>query len=538
MAKPKARPVSDEFLSRVSQSVAFRHWLNHPEQAPAPLDDRFAGLRQEIQAGASGQLGALNNPGGVASEIKDLFNRDVFGLPQNEESVSACMDRRDVVIGGTNDYRGLLDPQQSLTGWHLSTDGGRTLETEGLLPPVEIAGTQVPSGGDPIMVAGPDCTLYAASLNYDPGPDSFALPNGIGVYRTDVETLRDCDGGSDPACWPTRRAVSMANTPPPDPEAGDDLVFLDKEWMDVGHSGDAGTVMWVAYAEFTFPTDPLVEVPFTASIKAVRCNADLSSCTDPILISGDDTDVEFADVTIAEDGRTYITGSEVTGELEGEPQTFIHKLRVAQPGSTDFGRERIAAVEGEAIPFGGTLNANDFRVATYPKNAVRDVGDDNRVYVVWDACSERVIGENVCEEPVIKLVWSDDDGRNWTSEQIISKDGENYFPTIADDPKGNRLAVAYFTNRHDENFDHRQDVELVSLRPNGTVAKRKRLTRPSNEPNADPFLGGFFIGDYIEVDVVVGRVYTHFNANYRRIEALGEGIPVPQQDNFLDRRHL
>jgi hypothetical protein len=31
-------------------------------------------------------------------------------------------------------------------------------------------------------------------------------------------------------------------------------------------------------------------------------------------------------------------------------------------------------------------------------------------------------------------------------------------------------------------------------------------------------------------------VYAHFNANYRQVPFEGQGIPLPQQDNFLARR--
>ena len=35
-----------------------------------------------------------------------------------------------------------------------------------------------------------------------------------------------------------------------------------------------------------------------------------------------------------------------------------------------------------------------------------------------------------------------------------------------------------------------------------------------------------------------GIAYVGYNANYRTIELLGEGRPVPQQDNYLTKREL
>ena len=70
------------------------------------------------------------------------------------------------------------------------------------------------------------------------------------------------------------------------------------------------------------------------------------------------------------------------------------------------------------------------------------------------------------------------------------------------------------------------------------MARRQRLTPLSNDPEADPVLGGTFIGDYFEVAAHNGTGYVHFNANYVSIRLLGEGFPIPQQDNFLIRRAL
>jgi hypothetical protein len=465
-----------------------------------------------------------------AGPIEDLFNNDDTGLPQNEESVSVCRKSPKYVLGGTNDYRGILDPEGNFTGWHFSTNGGRSVANEGLLPPVEIAGEPIESGGDPVMVIEDrTCDLYAGGLNYDFLPDFDFVPNGIGIYKSDPKTLANCPGGTDPSCWPTRKAIVSTTDPG---------LFIDKPWFDVGESGDAGRVVWVAYAEFV--NDPDSPLGFSsASIKAVRCDGDLENCTDPILISGNDKDVQWADVTVAEDGRTYISWSEIQGELEQGPETFIHKLRIAEPGSTEFGPTRVIYKETKAIPFDpGFLHANDFRIATYPKNEVQVTGDDSRVFLVWDACRYRVFGETVCEEAVIKLSYSDDNGKSWTSPKTLSAGGDNYFPSIVDNPGDSRLAVAYFTNRFDSVFHNRQDVELVTINSSGGVLKRQRLTNLSNESEADPLLGGTFIGDYIEVEAEHGSAYVHYNANYRSEKLLGEGVPIPQQDNYLARARL
>jgi hypothetical protein len=540
-----------EFLSRVSGGVAVRYWAQHPEEAPARLAAGLAASESSARTFSDEEGGA----GG------DVFNADVFGVPQNEESITACRTSPNIVLGGTNDWRFIVDPEGDGAGWHFSNNGGRSLTNEGLLPAVTGSGGEtLPTCCDPVDVAGttnvagtdPGCGyLYASALAFNLDP--FGDPSGIALYRSTPEILATCDTSSDlsnPACWPTRRLVAEAEPPH----------FLDKEWFDVGVSSAPGEVeeevVWVAYADFTF--DAEAPLGFSnAEIFAVRCDRDLVTCTDPIPISEDDGDVQFADVTIAPDGRVYVSWTEIVCELdplldpdcsEGQfpQQTFIHKVRVAEPGSTDFGPERIVYIEEKPIPFGGFLHANDFRVATYPKNDVAMVDGDPRIFVVWDACGF-LPDPFICEEPLIKLRWSDNFGVTWQPPEplVLSKGGDNYFPSIVsnDASKEPTLAFTWFTNRFDRAFHNRQDVEFMTMDPDRPrVRGVRRLTRPSNESEADPILGGFFIGDYIEVFATGNRAWVHYNANYLHKTLFGpfgaEGIPIPQQDNFLARLRL
>jgi hypothetical protein len=519
--------------------------LRAPFFTPKNLTSRL----QAVRAMAGGEAAA----GGSGGHARGVFNDDVFGLPQNEESVDVCSTRPNVVIEGTNDYRGLIDPEGNFTGWHLSINGGRSLRNEGLLPPVQLLSDparQIPSGGDPVNVAGETneagtargCTyLYAASLAYNPA-DPFGDANGVAVYRSTPEILASCDttypNSANPECWPTRRLVAEA-------EAGSSH-FLDKEWFDVGVSGGAGEVVWVTYSDFVI--DFSAPLGFTgAEIFAVRCDRNLVTCTSPIPISEDDGDVQFSDVTVAPDGKVYVTWAQIIGELPSDPefpeQTFVFKMRVAEPGSTVFGPEQIVHVEDKPIPFAGFLHANDFRVATYPKHEVVPNGGGQRTFVVWDRCIFRPLAF-ICEEPEILLKYSDNDGATWSDPISVSRGGDNYFPALRwnEDRKRSRLALTWFTNRFDRGFHNAQDVEYTTLdtRRIRVAGGPMRLTRPSNETEADPLLGGVFIGDYIDVAALGRTAWIGFNANYRHEQLLGpfgvEGIPVPQQDNYLSIR--
>ena len=514
------RGSTDGLLAKLSQGAALGYLRAHPDKAPPQVAERLRATEQLASQRSAASLRAAKQ-GSVPSGVGVRFNDDKSGLPQNEESITAC-GQGTTVLGGTNDYRGLVDPKGNFTGWHLSTDGGQSLDNEGLLPPVREKGQAVESGGDPVAKAGPGCSLYMADLNFD---QDF-LPNGIGVYKSTPKTLANCPGGSDPSCWPVRRAVAVNSG---------DKVFLDKPWMYVGKSGGK-TFVWAVYTEFRCPDVGCESGDYLSnSIKAVRCDGNLKNCTRPIPISGNQKSTQFGDVTIGPDGRTYVTW-EQDNDLKTNfepPERMRFWIRVAPPGSTTFGPAHLVAKEPLNMGI-APLHANDFRVATYPKNEVTVMDGKPWVFVTWEGCKARPAGDSVCEEPRIKVVHSDDLGKTWSSPKVVSAGGDNYFPTISADRKSHKVAIAYYTNRFDPVFHNRQDVELATLNPaTSAVTDRQRLTSLSNESEADPSLGGLFIGDYIEAYASGGKALVHYNANYRSIRLLGSGQPVPQQDNFL-----
>jgi hypothetical protein len=523
-AAPAIAP--DDIETYISPSVILRYWLANPEQAPAML--RTPLRRVKALAAVTHRLPAPPRAAGPGV-LGDVFNLDASGLPQNEESVAVCHSNPQVVLGGTNDFRRAFELGAGITGWHLSLDGGRNLANEGLLPPLAVNGATRPSNGDPVVATSPACRLYAGSLNQNP-EDPFDGSSGIGVYRTTPARLASCPGGSATSCWPTRRVVATA------PRGH----MLDKEWLDVGPSGASGTVVWVVFADVKVDPSSGRE---TSSLKAVRCGTTLARCTSPVLISGSDRHAQLGDVTIGPDGRVYVTWSSLLNIEQfdpAHPPQVIHKLRVAGPGGTRFGPPRVIDRERRPI-FNFKLHANDFRVPPYAKNTVRIVAGRPRVFLIWEGCQARPFGF-ACEEPAIKLRYSDDLGASWSRTTVLSAGGDNYFPTIANDPAGPRLAAAWYTNRFDPRWHHRQDVELVGVDPaTATVASRQRVTPFSNEPDADPSpftANPGFIGDYIEAAAQGGSCFLHYNMNYRKEAFLGQGFPVNQQDNYLSKRRI
>ena len=531
--------ISQDYLLHLSESVALNYYAQHPSQRPPRLNAFADETNNPTRTTARSRQYCASNAN------KDVFSCDFIGFPQNEESIGSCPTNDQLVLGSANDYDGLLLDPTSLTGWYWSTDGGHSITNQGFLPPVVLPtfSREVPSGGDPVTFIPSGCdSVYAASLAFDFDTAPFGF-NGIAVYKSTPATLSSCGFFFDPACWPVRRVIAEA----------DGNVFNDKEWMFVGTQNGVRYV-WVTWTEFK--NDPTSPLGYTSSrIRAVRCDDNLVTCTPPIDISTTDDDVQFSDVTVGPDGRAYVTWARIDGELPGtpggtpgQPQTFTIKERTeTSPGSGVFGPEHVVYVERNAIPFGGFLHANDFRVATYPKSDVVKVNGAPRIFVVWDACTHRFL-DTSCEEPVIKLSYSlDPDGNTWSAPIVLSNGGDNYFPTISADRTytTSNVAVSWFSNYYDVGFHNGQDVQSVSINPlTGQSQGLKRLTGPqSNQSEADPLLGGAFIGDYIEGVLIKNRYYVHYNANYRQFRILGfepfisaglaSQFPLNQQDNYL-----
>lgn len=139
-----AAPASAPVAHKLSVAPLTRHFISNPQDAPAASREAFAEMRDLTQrAEAGGERRAAPKRAAAAASgpmRSQVFNKDTAGFPQNEESVTRCSSRPGVVLEGTNDYRGLLDPEENFTGWDFSTDGGRTVRREGLLPSLDFGG--------------------------------------------------------------------------------------------------------------------------------------------------------------------------------------------------------------------------------------------------------------------------------------------------------------------------------------------------------------------------------------------------------------
>lgn len=320
-----AAGANGNLLNGPSPVVGIRYYLAHPDAAPATLRPQFETGHRALADGH-----ALTARTGATRTSNHVFNRDTRGLPQDEEAVSACTRHPKLVISGANDYRGIKDQQGNFTGWYFSPDAGRSVQNEGLLPPVTTAsGAEVPSGGDPTFVFGNGCrSVYGASINYGSG-SLGQTPSVEAVYRSTPRKLGSCPQGgvggtlTHATCWPDRRSIAEA-------APGH---FIDKDWMTA-----AGKYVWIAFDDLSaFNADGNEEA---GVVEIVRCTTDLATCTQPIPLSTGQKVAEYPTVNVGPDGRTYVTWSEFFGDsFIGPAQRGW--MAVAEPGSLTFQRHPI-----------------------------------------------------------------------------------------------------------------------------------------------------------------------------------------------------
>ncbi len=502
-----------------SQVYAARYFQSHPDAAPDGLSPAYARLAAPSPSAHT----TTAAPGSVTPMVTTfgprVFNADALGLPQNEESGAACRTNTNDVLQGTNDYRGLVSATQNFTGYEFSNDGGATIKQDGQLPTVTIGGFTVPSGGDPVDRWSSTCSAFTSDIDFTTTSTGATQASGVVVRSSTAANLGTC---SSPAtCWPTRRIIDSTT-------AGAN--FLDKDWMDVGKSGST-EVVWVTYTKF---------VGSSAFIEAVRCNLALTSCTAPIQVSdagdtgGGTKFPQFSYVTIGKDGRVYVTYATFTMSSSSLATMTAIKLKIAAAGGTSFGAAKTVANPSAAIPLGGRLAADDFRVASVPKATVALIGATPRIFVTDEECAALVV--STCDAPQVKVRYSDNSGTSWSTLTFGAAGFDNYFPTISTDTSTtpNKIALGWYTSVNDATNHHRYDVNFASFPADlSSAATVTRVTSAANEPDADPVLGGQFIGDYFEVFAAGGHVWVNFNQNKRPQKLLASGLAVLQQDNYL-----
>ncbi len=503
--------------------------------------------------------------------------------PQDEESVAffpggGLLGQTDLVVGGANDFRG---PGTSGYYAHIGLADNCSANYDGNLPPVTLpigTGLMLSGGGDPVIIANTNNdTVYYEDLRFGFGfTPGFTGGTSVGIMRNTAGNLKsaNCPNGTHTpvqasACWPlaNRKVVATHLL------GGPQFFFDDKEHGVVDDrpagAGAGASDLYITFTRFERLT-AVTPNRAVSRIFLVTCKSDLSMCESPeqlisggnLTTGGGDEQTQFSHITMRPDGSGNFTISYINILGNFFTQTFQIKYvtctanPLGAPNPAICSAPTLVTTETQPLRFGWFLAAEDFRTATYPTHAHQVQGDGTiQTYVTWAKCKVAPLGSPffVCPDADVAIIAADTTANPaaplWGAvAPVDSGPQDQIFPWMARDASTDTLNIAYYSATGDPP-NHRHQLMLSQIAPGlgpaGNVPNPIVSDGPEtdfNEPAADPFLGGFFFGDYIGVTAgpnvinpIAGasRIYMHFTANDRF--GLYNGIPAQQQDNHLVR---
>jgi hypothetical protein len=515
---------------------------------------------------------ACNTPAGAKFNLEPASGSPGvgFAVPQNEQSVDFLRQGgiagSDLVIQGSNDYRGIYEASQVAsplpnswgfgdTGYYVHRTGsGCAPDFEGALPSIvyQPSGEILYSAGDPVIAV--DATrnkVYAADLRFG------GTVTGLGLFATTVAGLNDAttcpngthltgpDGKDTTAarCWPMQTLVN----------AQSDLQFFsDKPHMrpDERISGVGAGDVYVTWTNFDL-TNGLSQI----EIEACNFSTVKPICSPAKIISAGDTLTQFSHIAVRPDGvvtLTYINLNIIDlGRDNYFRQTFDIKYLSCTPNGAPkaptCSSPSLITTELQPLVFGGSLVANYFRVDTYPVHDQRLNGDHYDEFVVWSRCKADpyfLMGDWLvitCNDADLVMTSSATDGAGnplgWSPiGDLTSKAHDQLMPWIKTDHSRDVVNISFLSAERDPNGHLLQVVRTAidsgSTKSNGSFIT---VTPTPADPAADFFLAGSFIGDYIGMavkgDGQNSRVYFGFTGQI--YEGVSMGVSNHEQNNLL-----
>lgn len=518
---------------------------------------------------APGKSALFTAPGGAMS-----FNSDTSAFTQNEESfaidptTSSGGGQTGVIgVGGFNDFRGFfLYTTNTLSGYAVSKTVScgagvcAHLFKDGWLPgatdPLCKDGSILVPAGDPAIGVSANGTFYYASLAFPSATSACGNSNGdngviVAMSNSNLEnpSVACNDALTTNNCWTS--VVVHANSqsgcfsnPPIAPCA-----FDDKDWITVDPATGRPTFAWDYF-------DGVHNVQY---VDAVTCGTHLGcgfgaphKVSTPPSPGTDDTFAPY----LATWHNPQKNANEAILTYEqinfGSRTVDQHIVDLTTPGTT-VNSDTIF----RSMPFAQFLQVmatDQYRILSQTKVAADARAISNpQIYVTYDQC--QYVGSDgaganyyydftgggfgACAQSLIKVL--DFSSPTTAGTSMGTPSGTNQtFPSVSVDEATGQVALSYYTTQDDT-------LEHATLRPYAAVsaggssafsAVYSGLLSVSNDYTADPalaFVVGPANGDYLQVAMLHGDIYVHFNANFELKSgppAAGT-VPVNQEDNYL-----
>ena len=459
---------------------------------------------------------------------------------QPETALSINPRNTSIIAGGAQDFRRARELRAACGGdrWnalYLSSDGGATW-SNALVPgyctdPTQGAGSEqavsemfgLSTNTDPVMVFDDFGNLFYSHIAFNNNRFATVPPSASGSLF--VSTYHVSDAGA--STYAKTVAVPSGSGMSPDeflvgPGSSN---FDDKQWM-VADNRPGSPFYGRVYITWT----KFGGQGGQSTIYVSHCGGDgpgARVCDGSDWSRGQVVNTPVAGGLVQEsfaatapDGTLYVAFLQFQGGFGAQLPHAGVWVATSHDGGESFTQQKVADITQipSPIPPAGTAandGLNSFRTGTVPTIGVTDDGLVHLAWGEWDGTSAEV-----------RYVRSLDGGASWTP-QIAMNDvtqGHQFFPSLATD--GNAVHVVWYDSRLDPAGGGISALDVFSNRSTdsgASFAADERVTDVSFDPNAVsrfPVFCAAFIGDYIDVDAVDGRVAAIWTDNRNTLDPL------------------
>jgi hypothetical protein len=497
-----------------------------------------------------GVLAAVAVGGPPASAAPDInaINDDVAGVAQTDSprrqqpEPTIAIDPRnpDVIVAGAQDFRRARELRAACggdrwNGFYLSADGGQTWSNS-LVPgyctdPTQGAGSEqavsdmfgLSTNTDPVVAFDTFGNVFYLHIAFNAIKKASTPPSTSG--RLLVSTYRVSDAGAAVYAKTEKVPSGSGNSPDKRQSGPGNSRFDDKQWMTVDTTPSSPFygrvyVTWTKFGAQGGQSSIYLTHCGGGGPGAEECNGSDWSRGHVITrpVAGGLVQESFP--TTAPDGTLYVAFLQFQGGFGStRPHAGIWVAKSTDGGET-FTQRRIAPIRQIPSPIPPQGNAandglNSFRTGTVPTIGVTS---DGLVHLAWGQWN----GEDA--DVVYQRLTPDLEPAGPRREMSDDADAHAFFPSL--ETEGNTVHVAWYDSRLDLDggtIDALDVFANTSTNSGASFAPDVRVSDVSWNPNAVsrfPVFCQAFIGDYLDVDLVGGRIATIWTDNRNVVNPL------------------